>query len=387
MRDRRPIKVLRGYATEMTALAALHGNSFLSSAKDGAIIEWDPFADADRLATNLVVPTPDAAPRLVPATGRHHFPDLVWSVRFSPSGRRLASGSDDGSVVAWEIDTRKEIARFVCQPGQVFGVAFSPDESKLACAGLGGDVLIRDLATGGERLLHTGDPAGQLDFSTDGRLLAVGDATGGVRGWDTANGAALFAFKLGASPILLVRFLDQGRRLIAGNKNGELVMWDVANRAALQNVRLPTSMADDMVLDGDTLAFWNKDAVQLWNVPSGRIVGNVLVPIEPTAPRPFALALHASSLAVAESAHVSVRDVRSGALMWPTFNARASVNDLAFDCDARRLAVVGASAVVSIWDLDWKAWVAAACRVAGRSLSPDEWRQFVGDEPYRSTCE
>jgi WD40 repeat protein len=387
VRDRRSIKVLQGHATAVTALAALQQNSFVSSAKDGAIIEWDPFADAERLATSFVVAAPEPQPRSVTGTGRRHFPDLVWSVRFSPSGRRLASGADDGTVVAWEVDTRMEIARFVCQPGQVFAVAFSPDESRLACAGLGSDILVRDLSTGDERRLHTGGPAGRLDFSPDGLTLAAGDATGNVRGWNTATGAALFAFQVGGSPILLVAFIDDGRRLLGGNKNGELVIWDIANRASLQNIRLQTSTPDDVILNGDTLAFWNNDAVQLWSVASGRVVGPNDLANENTPHRPFSLALQGSSLAVAVSAQVSVRDVRGGALMWPTLNARASVNDLAFDRDGRRLAVAGASAAVSVWDLDWKAWHAAACRIAGRSLSRDEWRRFIGDEPYRSTCD
>jgi ligand-binding sensor domain-containing protein len=68
-------------------------------------------------------------------------------------------------------------------------------------------------------------------------------------------------------------------------------------------------------------------------------------------------------------------------------NPARRVFEIAFDRDGRRLAVAGASAAVSVWDLDWKAWHAAACRIAGRSLSRDEWRRFIGDEPYRSTCD
>ena len=40
-----------------------------------------------------------------------------------------------------------------------------------------------------------------------------------------------------------------------------------------------------------------------------------------------------------------------------------------------------------LWDLDPDQWVAAACRVAGRNLTRDEWNAHIGDlAPYRATC-
>jgi len=39
------------------------------------------------------------------------------------------------------------------------------------------------------------------------------------------------------------------------------------------------------------------------------------------------------------------------------------------------------------WDTDPVAWVAYACRVAGRNLDAAEWRDAFGSEPYRRTCD
>lgn len=40
-----------------------------------------------------------------------------------------------------------------------------------------------------------------------------------------------------------------------------------------------------------------------------------------------------------------------------------------------------------IWDLDVSTWVESACRVAGRNLTRDEWKQYIGDlAPYRESC-
>ena len=40
-----------------------------------------------------------------------------------------------------------------------------------------------------------------------------------------------------------------------------------------------------------------------------------------------------------------------------------------------------------LWDLDPEHWVTAACRIAGRNLTEDEWSSYIGDlAPYHETC-
>ena len=54
--------------------------------------------------------------------------------------------------------------------------------------------------------------------------------------------------------------------------------------------------------------------------------------------------------------------------------------------DGRRLAVVNDGAV-SILSLDPDDWAGAACRLAGRNLTREEWARYLPPgEPYRATC-
>ena len=40
-----------------------------------------------------------------------------------------------------------------------------------------------------------------------------------------------------------------------------------------------------------------------------------------------------------------------------------------------------------IWDLDPDHWIEAACRLAGRNLTAEEWATNIGDlAEYRPTC-
>jgi hypothetical protein len=41
----------------------------------------------------------------------------------------------------------------------------------------------------------------------------------------------------------------------------------------------------------------------------------------------------------------------------------------------------------SSWDLDPTHWVTAACRMAGRNLTEEEWSIYISDlAPYHETC-
>ena len=51
---------------------------------------------------------------------------LVYSVCFSPDGRRLASGSNDETVRLWDVETGACV-RTLEGHGFVFSVCFSPD--------------------------------------------------------------------------------------------------------------------------------------------------------------------------------------------------------------------------------------------------------------------
>src|SRR5262249_24942713 len=65
--------------------------------------------------------------------------DYVSSVAFSADGRRIASGSVDGTVIVGDAWTGREVITLKGHNGEVGGVAFSPDGRRIASGGGGRD--------------------------------------------------------------------------------------------------------------------------------------------------------------------------------------------------------------------------------------------------------
>jgi WD40 repeat protein len=57
-----------------------------------------------------------------------------------------------------------------------------------------------------------------------------------------------------------------------------------------------------------------------------------------------------------------------------------------FSCDGSRMVAYARGNDLLFWQLDLESWEIAACRMANRSMTPDEWKTYLGDLPYNATC-
>jgi WD40 repeat protein len=157
--------------------------------------------------------------------GKH--PSGVNSVAYSPDGRRLASGSVDGTVKVWDADTAQEMLAFHHAEG-ILGVAFSTDSRRLAAAAGNNIVKVWDLTTRKEALILRGhkDTVASIAFSPDGWRLASGSGDGTVKIWDVTAPAEALTLSGPFGTVKDMAIDPDGRRLAIASTNSTVRVLD-----------------------------------------------------------------------------------------------------------------------------------------------------------------
>jgi WD40 repeat protein len=76
-------------------------------------------------------------------------------------------------------------------------------------------------------------------------------------------------------------------------------------------------------------------------------------------------------------------------------DSSGAVNDASFSPDGKLILTASAHGTAPLWGLNTEVSAntstdelsALACRKATRNMTADEWRQYMGAEPYRATCQ
>jgi DNA-binding SARP family transcriptional activator/WD40 repeat protein/tRNA A-37 threonylcarbamoyl transferase component Bud32/type II secretory pathway predicted ATPase ExeA len=404
------------------------------------------FAVSGDYGAQVFDPTQPGTPQVGAAIESQHGPARV---AFVPGAGLVVTGYD-GTITGWDPTGDPLIARKL-PDGTRAGGTVSPDGTRVAFVDnadtvrLGRWPDLHPIATlsvsgPGERgPLHTPTPAA---FSPDGRELAVGNRAGYVRRFDARTGRALGAPILAGSPNLLIVALGyspDGRMIATSSfddtENGAHVIDVASGRATPLDPPVPFAFTSDFSPDGRRLVATSGagDLAAVYPIRRGRVGRGKLVPAGENAIG-AAFSPDGSLLAVTRTdgrlAFFDARTMRpSGTPLTLTSSILADlifspngdmvlVQDLKAEnhlVDVREHARVGdpipGSAAVppefglhdftpdgkamllpsprgaALWDLAPTRWLRDACTLAGRDLTPAEWRRyFSAFGRHRSTC-
>ena len=115
----------------------------------------------------------------------------------------LATGSADGTAKVWEVASGRVLLTLNNgRTNPVWSVSWSPDGKRLATAGNDGTVKVWEVSTG-PVLLPLNGPVGSVSsvsFSPDGKQVTTVDADGTVRLWEAAGLTGALRGKLTVDP-------------------------------------------------------------------------------------------------------------------------------------------------------------------------------------------
>lgn len=294
---------------------------------------------------------------------------------------------------------------------------------------------VRDVATGAVSPLVAPQQrsTSYIDsaWSPDGSVVTMSTGVEDISLWDSRTGALRARTKLpDGEGVSMSVFTRDGAALLAGTTQGRLHILDSETLKPLAD---PLTVAPDNTPDGE------RAIDNLEPGPDGRVLamlseGTLVVDLVTRTTAPIDVtAFGAGWSPEGERVFVTMKDGRVGILdsatwRWVTeptgaqpfagwivtyspdgdrvvtmaggraglFDGRTGEflgsvtvgNDgtAAFAADGRSVVIAENGGRVRTWDLDPSQWMGTACRMAGRALTEQEWREYLPDRDYIAAC-
>jgi WD40 repeat protein/formylglycine-generating enzyme required for sulfatase activity len=295
------------------------GKKIAGGSDDGSIKIWD--AETGKEVHNL---------------SSHSDDSRVTSISYSPDGKKVASGSDDYSIKIWDAETGKELQTLTGHTENIYSVSFSPDGKRLLSSS--GDSDGDDKNTDANHLkmwdLNTGKELAILNkqkgsvyaatFSSDGKKIASGSWDNSIKIWDAETGKELQTLKGHTSFVTSVSFSPDGKKIASGSWDNSIKIWDAETGKELQTLKGYTSFKTSVSFSPD-----GKRLLSSSGDPDGSVPN--------------------------ETNHLKMWDLSTGNELVGLFNKQKGfVTASTFSPDGKKIVSAGEDGNIKIWTADEK---------------------------------
>jgi len=284
----------------------------------------------------------------------------ITAVAFSPAGKIVATGTEDGFVHLWQSETGRELRHWRHDPhNSVYAIQFSRDGKCIASAGFNGVVNVWDLE--GRRILsrpsQSAVPA-ELAWLSEDRLAILYLKNGTSSICTITRGNDDLSWSTGLTNLAAVCSSTDGKRLFVSDFGGKIKCFDAEK--GTEHVTFDRLVAQPdyyrkhgllaITADGKTLVSDGPGiSISLWNTETGKIQRQIdnleRFTLLAAAPNGRFLAAHGSDGNIRIYGLASGRELRS----FPA--RRYSENVMAISTDGRWLAEASCGRRLRIWDV------------------------------------
>jgi WD40 repeat protein len=159
--------------------------------------------------------------------------NLIWS----PDSKRLAAGDDKGTLRVWDAESGNLLYSQPVHTDNIETAAWSPDGKLIATGGWDRKIRIVDASTGLIRSeFNDTNYLDSVAWSADSKLLASGGLSNRVKIFDATVGKELFELNVHKNSVRGVAFSPDGRLLASVAADDTLRIWDVIGGKLLQTL-------------------------------------------------------------------------------------------------------------------------------------------------------
>ena len=389
-----PRETLRGHSNAaQQPVFSPDGDTLYTVSQDGTAIAWD-LTGRRGLARQFAF-TDDPK---VSSEGIGGRPGVL-----SPDGRLIAVGLSGRGVALWDALELEPVGSPLLETGgEVNGLSFSPDGRMLAAVTElvapgrteGGFTLTLWDVRARSRIRRAFIWGNEIAFSPDGSTLAYLNYLRGLTLLDAATGATLGEIR--AKKRSDLAFSGDGKLIASARGDvGGADVWDVATRRRITSVdAVHQGYAADYAValssDGSMLALGGdgspRTILRIVDVRTGELLHELDQTGAGVGGLQFSQDDRLLVVTGVSDNSTSLWDVASVTQISARLSvgSRGAVSDLS--PDGRRLLMTADNGEGAVWDIDPKSWERRACAIANRTLTREEWAEFLPGRPYEPAC-
>jgi WD40 repeat protein len=212
----------------------------------------------------------------------------VWTMASSPDGKKVVSGSVDGGVRLWDIDTGKLIATWTGHTSNVYTVCWSRDGHRVVSASFDGTAREWDVENGKTILgpIKTGhDDVYTVVYSPDMTMFATAGysestpAEHPIKICDAKTGEVVATLKGHTQSARCLAWSPDGKTLVSGSRDHSVRTWNTKTWKQLGLLDGHTKTVHGIAIspNGRILASASGDKTgRLWNLENSQPISSPL---------------------------------------------------------------------------------------------------------------
>ena len=203
------------------------------------------------------------------------------SVAVSKDGRWIAAGTLKGDTIVWDAKTFGMV--FSCkQHGDIFGVDFSPDSTRLVTASRNRTATVWDVAARKKVLSldHKGNVLA-AKYSPQGDRIATATFSGSVRVWDSDDGRFLVDIPVEVTPWYNTGLFWSDNHHLFAVSHSTIKEFEASTGSAVSEWPVPETNGILCIIlprYGELIAYATHDAVTFWVVSTHSQIGHIQHP-------------------------------------------------------------------------------------------------------------